>query len=55
MKLICPLLSLQEKPEWVRTCKKEECAWWIADKQGCAIAVIGEEVRKIGKAKRGDK
>lgn len=40
-KPICPLLSLQENLRLYCTCKEEGCAWWIENKQKCAITVIG--------------
>ena len=30
---VCPLSG--------KSCDKEYCAWWIEDKQKCAIAAIG--------------
>ena len=46
-KLYCPLfLSSQAitNPEgWY--CRRENCAWWVEDKQKCAIAVGGERSR----------
>lgn len=48
--IICPLLttntvvdenhkvSIGTQPVF---CIKEQCAWWIEDKQKCAIAVLG--------------
>lgn len=44
---ICPLLFAS--PEFVTTksceCRKEECAWWVEDKQKCAITAMGGEKR----------
>lgn len=48
---ICPLLTTTNffygsntyrlsKPSAI-ICFKEECAWWIEDKQKCAIAAMG--------------
>lgn len=40
-KLICPILCLTKSDD---RCQKEKCAWWIEDKQKCAIAVrIGDK------------
>lgn len=45
--LYCPLfLSSQAVTNpngWY--CRKENCAWWVEDKQKCAIAVGGERNR----------
>lgn len=45
--LYCPLLlacdSITNPKGWV--CRKEECAWWVEDKQKCAITAIGGEKR----------
>lgn len=40
---LCPVLTLNTfvgTSDAIR-CSKEKCAWWIEDKQKCAIAVIG--------------
>ena len=46
-KLYCSLLLASQaitNPEgWV--CRKDNCAWWVEDKQKCAIAVGGERNR----------
>ena len=48
IKLMCPLLTATTKGSiLVTVCQHEECAWWIEDKQKCAIAVGGD--RKNGK------
>lgn len=46
--LLCPLrpinsMGIMDKLQGVvgLKCEKEGCAWWIEDKQKCAIAVIG--------------
>lgn len=45
--LYCPLLfasnAISDPKRWV--CRKENCAWWVEDKQKCAIAVGGERNR----------
>jgi hypothetical protein len=55
--IICPLLTTNtvvEEDGTVRIgtqpvfCIKEKCAWWIEDKQKCAVAAIGGE-RNRGK------
>ena len=47
---ICPLLTTNTVVEEYNTvkigtqpvlCVQEQCAWWIEDKQKCAIAVMG--------------
>ena len=47
---ICPLLTTTNVSRGSYTyrvdthtvsCMKEKCAWWIEDKQKCAIAAIG--------------
>lgn len=47
---ICPLLTTNTVVDENNTvkigtqpvfCVKEQCAWWLEDKQKCAIAVIG--------------
>ena len=44
---ICPLFlaSLEFFTEENCKCLKEKCAWWVEDKQKCAIAVGGERNR----------
>lgn len=42
---ICPLLTANETikgndPQFV-PCLKERCAWWVEDKQKCAMTAIG--------------
>ena len=46
---ICPLFlaSLAFKTEKGCKCRKEKCAWWIEDKQKCAVTAMGGE--KCGK------
>lgn len=48
---ICPLLTTNTVVDESSTikigtqpvfCLKEQCAWWVEDKQKCAIAVGGE-------------
>lgn len=39
-KVVCPLTSIGQEFLF-QNCIKEECAWWIEDKQKCAIAVLG--------------
>lgn len=43
-KLYCPLLlaSPTFATDKGTECRKEHCAWWVEDKQKCAIAVGGE-------------
>ena len=52
--IICPLLTTNTVVEEDGTvkigtqpvfCLKEQCAWWVEDKQKCAIAVGGERNR----------
>lgn len=40
---ICPLLSAREgqNPLSAFKCVRESCAWWIEDKQKCAVTAIG--------------
>ena len=42
---ICPLLFASPDFETVQgcVCRKEDCAWWVEDKQKCAVAAIGGE------------
>lgn len=40
-KPICPILTIPNNPAIVH-CQYERCAWWIEDKQKCAIAVMGK-------------
>lgn len=43
-KPMCPLLTSVApgmRGGVATACQKEKCAWWIEDKQKCAIAVIG--------------
>ena len=43
----CPLLLASDAisdPKG-RICRRENCAWWVEDKQKCAIAVGGERNR----------
>lgn len=48
-KIICPLLTSTAMGGTLATaCQKEKCAWWVEDKQKCAIAAIGGE-RNRGK------
>ena len=46
-KLYCPLLlasdTISDPKGWI--CQRENCAWWVEDKQKCAIAVGGERNR----------
>lgn len=51
---ICPLLTTNTVIDENGTvkigtqpvfCLKEQCAWWVEDKQKCAIAVGGERNR----------
>lgn len=37
---ICPMFTIATKEE--QGCVKELCAWWVGDKQKCAIIAIGE-------------
>lgn len=47
-KQVCPIMSQGSIGGVVAiACQKEKCAWWIEDKQKCAIAAIGGE--KYGK------
>lgn len=41
----CPLFLASPEFDTIRgcECRKEECAWWVEDKQKCAIAAIGGE------------
>ncbi len=50
--IICPLLTTKtvlEEDGTVRIgtqpifCIKEQCGWWVEDKQKCAVAAIGGE------------
>lgn len=52
--MICPLLTTNTVVEEGGTvkigtqpvfCLQEQCAWWVEDKQKCAIAVGGERNR----------
>lgn len=44
---ICPLFLASPAFETAKgcECRKEKCAWWVEDKQKCAIAVGGERNR----------
>lgn len=46
-KLYCPLFVMSPAFETMKgcECRKENCAWWVEDKQKCAIAVGGERNR----------
>lgn len=46
-KLYCPLFLASPAFETMKGCKcrKEMCAWWVEDKQKCAIAGGGERNR----------
>lgn len=46
-KLLCPLFVASPAFEAIIgcECRKEDCAWWVEDKQKCAIAVGGERNR----------
>ena len=46
---ICPLFlaSPAFKTEKGCKCRKKKCAWWIEDKQKCAVTTMGGE--KCGK------
>lgn len=45
--IVCPLMSARDPRlanglgKMVVHCQHEACAWWIEDKQKCAIAVLG--------------
>jgi len=41
--MICPLMS-RPKPSEFTECLKEQCAWWIIerDKSRCAIRILAE-------------
>lgn len=43
----CPLFYASPEFTTAKSCNclKEECAWWVEDKQKCAIAVGGERNR----------
>lgn len=42
---ICPLPLASPAVETLEgcVCRKENCAWWVEDKQKCAITAIGGE------------
>lgn len=44
---ICPLFLASPSFETVVGCEccKEKCAWWVEDKQKCAITAMGGEKR----------
>ncbi len=44
---ICPLFYASSECNTLKACEcqKERCAWWVEDKQKCAIAVGGERSR----------
>ena len=44
---ICPLFLASPAFETVIgcECRKEKCAWWVEDKQKCAITAMGGEKR----------
>lgn len=46
-KLLCPLFVASPAFETIIgcECRKEDCAWWVEDKQKCAIVVGGERNR----------
>ena len=33
--------AISDPEGWI--CRRENCAWWVEDKQKCAIAVGGEK------------
>ena len=43
----CPLLlasdAISDPKGWI--CRRENCAWWVEDKQKCAVAAEGERSR----------
>lgn len=42
-KPICPLLTASALAGVTAiSCQREKCAWWVEDKQKCAIAIGGE-------------
>ena len=44
-KQICPLLTSvvpgMRYGKVATNCQKEACAWWVEDKQKCAVTVLG--------------
>ena len=44
---ICPLFLASPAFEKIKgcECRKEACAWWVEDKQKCAITAMGGEKR----------
>jgi len=46
--MICPLISRPDKggTGW-RWCRKEDCAWWLKDKDKCSIRVVAEAIDNI--------
>lgn len=43
----CPLFLASNAFQTIRgcACRKEQCAWWVEDKQKCAITAMGGEKR----------
>ena len=46
--MICPLTSRPDKggTSW-RWCRKEDCAWWLEDKEKCSIRVMAEAIDNL--------
>ena len=44
---ICPSFLASPAFETIKSCecRKEACAWWVEDKQKCAITAMGGEKR----------
>lgn len=46
---LCPIFSVADAIAGCEEdceCQKEKCAWWIEDKQKCAITVTGSKLWK---------
>jgi hypothetical protein len=40
----CPLLSISFK-KWMDCCR-EQCQWWVEDRNGCAVRVLTESLEE---------
>lgn len=46
---LCPLFSIVDATAGCEedcTCFREKCAWWVEDKQKCAVALTGTGGKK---------
>lgn len=45
---ICPVFNIFKSDFYECKCTQEKCAWWIENKQKCAIAVLATTQQKRG-------